>query len=77
MGGVQPSKRVKMSVPSAIRLATCIPTSQRVYAPIDLAALLGDGLLDAVKAGVGLAVLLGQLLGDASSRPPPGKDYDC
>ena len=41
------------------------PASQRVDAPIDLAALLGDGLLDAVKAGVGLAILLGQLLGDA------------
>lgn len=41
------------------------PASQRVYAPIELAALLGDGLLDAIKAGVGLAVLLGQLLGDA------------
>ena len=41
------------------------PASQRVYAPLDLAALLSYGLLDTVKAGVGLAVLLGQLLGDA------------
>ena len=41
------------------------PASQRVYAPIDLATLLGYGLLDAVKAGVSLAVLLGQLLGNA------------
>ena len=41
------------------------PASRRVYTPIELAALIGDGLLDTVESGVGLVILLGQLLGDA------------